>query len=60
MYICNYNLCASLGNGVDFITLPKSVRVQPGQVEYNVTIDIIDDISKGMELLFIPSCASYC
>ena len=42
---------------------PKLVRVQPGQEEYNVTIDIIDDnISKGLEsfcLLFhVPAIAS--
>ena len=42
---------------------PKSVRIQPGQEEFNVTIDIIDDnISEGMEsfciLLQVPASAS--
>ena len=62
-YICSYKFCAPSGNGVDFVSSPKSVRIEPGQEEVNVTIDIINDnIGEGMEsfclLLHVPANAS--
>ena len=69
--ICSYRMhacmelcfCAPLGDGVDFVSSPKLVRIQPGQEEVNVTIDLINDnISEGMEsfclLLHVPANAS--
>ena len=51
------------GNGVDFVSSSKLIRIQPGQKEFNITIDIIDDsFSEGTEsfclLLEVPAIAS--
>lgn len=56
-------ICMLSGNGVDFVSSPKLIRIQPGQEEFNVTIDIIDDnFSEGTEsfclLLQVPAIAS--
>ena len=52
-----------LGNGVDFVSSPKLVMIQPGQEEVNVTIDITNDnIAEGIEsfclLLHVPANTS--
>lgn len=57
-----YIICLS-GNGVDFVSSPKLVMIQPGQGEVNVTINITNDnIAEGMEsfclLLHVPANAS--
>ena len=61
--MCVYVYIWLSGDGVDFVSSSKSVRIQPGQEDYNVTIDIIDDkVSEGIEtfclLLLVPAKAS--